>query len=100
MTNHDKLPEDGGPLSAIPENIWPLLEAVYLGGIQRGNDAATSYEWGSSPTGKLYDNLDEAIYDWANDGLGFDDPRRVSFGEAEQARTAMLKARNGDSHGE
>lgn len=37
------------------------LLSVYKAGIKRGNDEATSWEWGSRPDSNLLDALEEAM---------------------------------------
>jgi len=50
---------------------WKMLKAVYQAGIRRGNDEASAYDWGTSPSGGEYDNLAEAIHDTVNDGKDY-----------------------------
>ena len=53
---------------------WDLIKLVYKAGIRRGADEASSYDWGCSATGDEYDNLIEALHDYWNAGLKYDDP--------------------------
>jgi hypothetical protein len=69
---------------------WKLLKAVYAGGIRRGADEASAYEWGAHPTGKQYDDLAEAIHDHVNDGRKYDDPAYVSWAAVEAAVAANV----------
>lgn len=69
---------------------WKLLKAVYAGGIKRGSDEASAYEWGASPSGKQYDDLVEAIYDYINDGKKYDHPNYVTWDVVEAAVAANV----------
>lgn len=44
------------------------IKDIYRAGIRRGNDEATSFEWGSTPSGKEFDECIDAIYDIVNEG--------------------------------
>lgn len=54
------------------------LISVFNAGIERGEDQASSYEWGCCPHGKKLDNLVDAIYDIVNTGKTWDDPKYVA----------------------
>lgn len=43
--------------------------AIYEAGVKRGNDEATSYEWGSHASGGKFDELENAIL-WDGDFKG------------------------------
>lgn len=55
------------------------IKEIYQAGIDRGNDEATSFEWGSSPHGSKFDNCVQAIYDIINKDIEFDDEKRVGW---------------------
>lgn len=64
------------PEASIPSALtldFAAIDEIYKAGVRRGNDEATSYEWGSSPSGKFHDELIDALHDILNAGKGWDD---------------------------
>jgi hypothetical protein len=48
------------------------IKDIYRAGIHRGQEEATAFEWGSSPTSKEFDELEEAIHTIVNEGKAWD----------------------------
>jgi hypothetical protein len=62
------------------------IEEIYQAGVERGNDEATSYDWGSSPRNAYLDNLIDAISEIVNKDKEWDN--RISD---EEIKTWIVK---------
>lgn len=60
------------------------IKEIYDAGIRRGQDEASSYDWGCTPTGKRFDELQEALFDIVNKGKQWDAPDRTEWNEIAQ----------------
>lgn len=58
------------------------IKAIYEAGIDRGSNVATAYEWGSSPSGDKYDEL-EVVLIWDKETYLEDDLFALDFDEKE-----------------
>ncbi len=59
------------------------IKEIYDAGRDRGSDEAAAFEWGSSPSGKRYDNCIEAIHDIVNSGKKWGDTDYVQYDTVE-----------------
>jgi hypothetical protein len=62
---------------------FPLLLEVYRAGVRRGTVEATSFDWGSQPTGKWEDELVEALYYRLNDGKRWGEDGYLDYAAVE-----------------
>jgi hypothetical protein len=62
------------------------IEEIYQAGVERGNDEATSYDWGCSPRNAYLDNLIDAISDIVNKDKEWDNRIRD-----EEIKTWIVK---------
>lgn len=60
------------------------IKDIFDAGRNRGSDEATAFEWGSSPSGKRYDNCIEVIHDIVNAGKSWGDPEYVDYDVVEE----------------
>lgn len=90
-------PQPAAPssLSSIPSAMWNLIDAVYKAGVKRGEDEATAYNWGGHARGKFYDELDEAIHEWVNDGVAWGCGEYVDWNDVAAFRASAIEARQG-----
>jgi hypothetical protein len=74
---------------------FPLLIAVYRAGVRRGNEEANAFDWGCRPAGKFEDELVDALHDYCNEGIHWEDERYWKYDVAERwvaERLAEFKA--------
>lgn len=83
--------------ASIPSALWPLLDAVFKAGVKRGQDEATAFDWGASPSGEFYDQLDDALHEFNNEGLAYDDPGYLTFEGVSEFRAQAIEARSGET---
>jgi len=57
---------------------------IFRAGMQRGSSEQSAYEWGSLASGKPDDELADALYEIAVDGVAFDNPERTGYGTVEE----------------
>jgi hypothetical protein len=80
------------------------VRAIYKAGILRGNDEATSFDWGCSPSGKEDENLAEALHEIANEGRAWASEHYVPYSDvatlfATLEHTAASAAKGGEDRG-
>jgi len=60
------------------------IKDIYRAGIRRGEEEATAFEWGSSPTSKEFDGCVEAVYDIINEGKKWEDIDYFNYSVVER----------------
>lgn len=53
------------------------LMEIFEAGVTRGEDEQSSYDWGTSASGTRKEKFADAIYEIVNNGLEWDDPRKI-----------------------
>ncbi len=86
------------PASIPSAGIMPLLLAVYDAGIKRGNDEASAFEWGSSPSGKYPDELIDVLHTFANEGIDWDKGEIVHWDTVAEHVAHAIEARRAETH--
>lgn len=59
------------------------IKTIYEAGIRRGNDESSAHEWGSSPSGSKFDELEGALFDIVNHGVSYGDAGYVDYDQVE-----------------
>jgi hypothetical protein len=60
------------------------IKDIYRAGIRRGQEEATAFDWGSTPTGNEFDECVSAIYDIVNEGKDFWADDRIDYNVVEE----------------
>lgn len=55
------------------------IKEIYEAGIRRGNDEATAHDWGTSPSGSKFDELESAMHDVLNEGVKWGEDGYVDY---------------------
>ena len=64
------------------------IKEIYDAGVERGNDEATSYDWGGSPRNAYHDNLIDAIFDIVNKNMTEEWDKRI---KREEIKTWIIE---------
>lgn len=60
------------------------IKEIYEAGIRRGNEEATAHEWGSSPSGTKFGELEDTLHDILNEGVKWGEPGYVDYDVVEK----------------